>query len=86
MNQRKHFLELLAKHGLTGCKPASTPIDPATKLHVADSNLLKAHLHLVCFITLLLISKYNRFMTLNGTDVRILDAPSRVFEFSLATY
>jgi hypothetical protein len=39
LNQRKYCLELIAEHGLTGCKPTSTPIDPSTKLLIDDGEL-----------------------------------------------
>lgn len=32
VNQRKYCMELISEVGLTGCKPASSPIDPAQKL------------------------------------------------------
>jgi len=34
--QRKFCLELLEDSKLTGCKPASTPLDPAVCLHQDD--------------------------------------------------
>lgn len=37
--QRKYYLDLLSDSGLLGCKPASTPLDPAVKYHAKDSPL-----------------------------------------------
>ncbi|CAJ2658603.1 unnamed protein product [Trifolium pratense] len=37
--QRKYCLELLEDSGLTHCKPATTPLDPAAKLSTDDSPL-----------------------------------------------
>jgi hypothetical protein len=41
LNQRRYCLELLVEYGLTGCKPATTPADPCTKLHVDQGELLE---------------------------------------------
>ena len=38
LSQRKYCLELLADSGVTNSKPASTPIDCATRLHQDNSN------------------------------------------------
>jgi hypothetical protein len=40
INQRKYCLELINEHGLLGCKPASSPMDPSTKLLLDDGELL----------------------------------------------
>ncbi|GAU22432.1 hypothetical protein TSUD_123190 [Trifolium subterraneum] len=37
ISQRKYCLDLLKDSGLLGSKPASTPLDPAVKLHIDDS-------------------------------------------------
>ncbi|PNX81870.1 retrovirus-related Pol polyprotein from transposon TNT 1-94, partial [Trifolium pratense] len=39
--QRKYCLDLLEDSGLTNSKPASTPLDPAVKLHLDDSSPLE---------------------------------------------
>ncbi|GAU31769.1 hypothetical protein TSUD_22150 [Trifolium subterraneum] len=37
ISQRKYCLDLLKDYGLLGSKPASTPLDPAVKLHIDDN-------------------------------------------------
>ncbi|CAA0839160.1 cysteine-rich RLK (RECEPTOR-like protein kinase) 8, partial [Striga hermonthica] len=37
LNQSKYALDLLVKTNMVNCKPVSTPLSPASKLHLADS-------------------------------------------------
>ncbi|CAN1766567.1 Retrovirus-related Pol polyprotein from transposon TNT 1-94 [Linum perenne] len=41
INQRKYVLDLLAETGMTGCKPAETPMDSAVRLRPSESHEVK---------------------------------------------
>lgn len=58
--QRKYCLELLSDSGLTGCKPARTPLDPTSRLHVDDGPLLfdvGAYRHVVGWLLYLTMTR-----------------------------